>query len=314
MRSIEKLRPVRYDDLTGFKFGDYHSSQFGLIRVSNGSRYNEYLLPTLKNTTTDVPGMEGTLYFRTQKTTRSFQVDMAFDSLTEEDIRDIREWLTGAHSLIFDERPYIQYMCMLNSAPQLKYLTFEENGERIYKGELSVNFVSYLPYGYSIDGKKFIDDFLDENFEEWSNASHLAYKNFYEGETLHTYDKFEGNNVYVYNGGDVEADYVLTCYFSTSEGATTKISMNGVSYEFSLRAKSTSANNTYLELSINSKLQYARCRDVKIIDGVITGISDYEIMLPSTEMFKIPVGQSLITCTNIDTSAPNTIDYKYRFL
>ena len=310
MRSIEKLRPVRYDDLTGFKFGDYHSSQFGLIRVSNGSRYNEYLLPTLKNTTTDVPGMEGTLYFGTQKTTRSFQVDMAFDSLTEEDIRDIREWLTGAHLLIFDERPYIQYMCILNSAPQLKYLTFEENGERIYKGELSVNFVSYLPYGYSIDGKKFIDDFLDENFEEWSNASHLAYKNFYEGETLRTYDKFEGNNVYVYNGGDVEADYVLTCYFS--EGATAKISMNDVSYEFSLRAKS--ANSTHLELSINSKLQYARCRDVNIANGVITGISDYEIMLPSTEMFKIPVGQSLITCTNIDTSAPNVIDYKYRFL
>ena len=310
MRSIEKLRPVRYDDLTGFKFGDYHSSQFGLIRVSNGSRYNEYLLPTLKNTTTDVPGMEGTLYFGTQKTTRSFQVDMAFDSLTEEDIRDIREWLTGAHSLIFDERPYIQYMCILNSAPQLKYLTFEENGERIYKGELSVNFVSYLPYGYSIDKKKFIDDFLDENFEEWSNASHLAYKNFYEGETLHTYDKFEGNNVYVYNGGDVEADYVLTCYFT--EGATAKISMNDVSYEFSLRAKS--ANSTHLELSVNSKLQYARRRDVNIANGVITGISDYEIMLPSTEMFKIPVGQSLITCTNIDTSAPNTIDYKYRFL
>ena len=311
MRSIEKLRPVRYDDLTGFKFGDYHSSQFGLIRVSNGSRYNEYLLPTLKNTTTDVPGMEGTLYFGTQKTTRSFQVDMAFDSLTEEDIRDIREWLTGAHSLIFDERPYIQYMCILNSAPQLKYLTFEENGERIYKGELSVNFVSYLPYGYSIDGKKFIDDFLDENFEEWSNASHLAYKNFYEGETLHKYDEFEGNNVYVYNGGDVEADYVLTCYYSYG-GATAEISMNGVSYKFGLRAKS--ANSTHLELSVNSKLQYARCRDVSITDGVITGISDYEIVLPSTEMFKIPVGQSLITCTNIDTSAPNVIDYKYRFL
>lgn len=310
MRSIEKLRPVRYDDLTGFKFGDYHSSQFGLIRVSNGSRYNEYLLPTLKNTTADVPGMEGTLYFGTQKTTRSFQIDMAFDSLTEEDIRDIRKWLTGAHSLIFDERPYIQYMCMLNSAPQLKYLTFEENGERIYKGELSVNFVSYLPYGYSIDGKKFIDDFLDENFEEWSNASHLAYKNFYEDETLHTYDKFEGNNVYVYNGGDIEADYVLTCYFT--EGVTAKISMNDISYEFSLRARS--ANSTHLELSVNSKLQYARCRDVNIANGVITGISDYEIILPSTEMFKIPVGQSLITCTNIDTSAPNVVDYKYRFL
>ena len=116
--------------------------------------------------------------------------------------------------------------------------------------------------------------------------------------------------MYVYNGGDVEADYVLTCYFSG--GATTKISMNDVFYEFSLRAKS--ANSTHLELSVNSKLQYARCRDVDIVKGGITGKSDYEIMLPSTEMFKIPVGQSLITCTNIDTSAPNVIDYKYRFL
>ena len=133
---------------------------------------------------------------------------------------------------------------------------------------------------------------------------------FYKDETLHKYDEFEGNNVYVYNGGDVETDYVLTCYFS--EGATVKISMNDVSYEFSLRAKS--ANSTHLELSVNSKLQYARCRDVNIANGVITGISDYEIMLPSTEMFKIPVGQSHITCTNIDTSAPNVIDYKYRFL
>ena len=310
MRSIEKLRPVRYDDLTGFKFGDYHTSQFGLIRVSNGSRYNEYLLPTLKNTTTDVPGMEGTLYFGTQKTTRSFQIDMAFDSLTEEDIRDIREWLVGMKPLIFDERPYIQYMCTLNSAPQLKYLTFEENGQRIYKGELSVSFVSYLPYGYSVEGKKFIDDFIDENFDEWSNASHLTYKEFYEGEVKHTYDKFEGNNVYVYNGGDTDTDYVLTCYFT--EGATAKISMNDVSYEFVLRAKS--AKSTHLELSINSKLQYARCRDVSITKEGVTAMSDYEIMLPSAEMFRLPVGQSLVTCTNIDTTAPNSIDYKYRFL
>ena len=116
--------------------------------------------------------------------------------------------------------------------------------------------------------------------------------------------------MYVYSGGDVEADYVFTCYFT--EGATTKISMNDVSYEFSLREKSK--NDTRLELSVNSKLQYARCREVNITSEGITGISDYEIMLPSTEMFKIPVGQSLITCTNIDTSAPNTIDYKYRFL
>lgn len=312
MRSIEKLRPVRYDDLTGFKFGDYHSSQFGLIRVSNGSRYNEYLLSTLKNTTSDMPGMMGTLFFGTQKTTRTFQVDVAFDSLTEEDIRDIREWLNGVYPLVFDERPYVQYICTLNSVPQIKFLTFEENGERIYKGEMSINFISYMSYGFGIDGKKYIDDFLDENFDEWSNASHLVYKDFYdENDKKHTYDVFESGTVYLYNGGDVDTDYVLTCYSTT--GATATIAMNGESYSFTLRAPNASGS-THLELEINSKLQYARGRDVSIVNGVVTPKGDYEIFLPSAEMFKIPVGSSTMTCTGFDTTAPNSIDYKYRFL
>ena len=63
-----------------------------------------------------------------------------------------------------------------------------------------------------------------EEFNPWCKKDK---KKRFNPKTLHTYDKFEGNNVYVYNGGDIEADYVLTCYFS--EGATTKISMNDVS-------------------------------------------------------------------------------------
>jgi hypothetical protein len=34
-------------DFIGFTLGDIHSSELGLMRVSDGSRYNEDLLPPL---------------------------------------------------------------------------------------------------------------------------------------------------------------------------------------------------------------------------------------------------------------------------
>jgi hypothetical protein len=34
-------------DFIGFTFGGIHSSKLGLVRVSDGSRYNEDLLPPL---------------------------------------------------------------------------------------------------------------------------------------------------------------------------------------------------------------------------------------------------------------------------
>jgi hypothetical protein len=46
-----------------FKYGDNYASDFGLIRVSNGSRYNDNLLPTLNDKTADVPGGDGMYYF-----------------------------------------------------------------------------------------------------------------------------------------------------------------------------------------------------------------------------------------------------------
>ena len=133
MRSIDELRPIKHSDMVGFYFGDYHTSQFGLVRVSSGNRYTEYLFPTLKTNTVDNNSIDGSLYFGTNKSTRTFQIDLAFDSVTEDDLRDIKEWLTGVHPLIFDERPYVAYTCTLNSAPQIKFLTFNENGNRVYK-------------------------------------------------------------------------------------------------------------------------------------------------------------------------------------
>jgi hypothetical protein len=44
--STDNLRSIK-GDFIGFTLGDIHSSELGLVRVSDGSRYNEDLLPPL---------------------------------------------------------------------------------------------------------------------------------------------------------------------------------------------------------------------------------------------------------------------------
>ena len=51
------------EDFVGFTFNNKHSSDLGIIRTSDGSRYNYDLLPTFQDVTLQVPGGDGTYYF-----------------------------------------------------------------------------------------------------------------------------------------------------------------------------------------------------------------------------------------------------------
>ena len=89
----------------GFTYNGKHSSELGIVRVSDGSRFNENLLPTIKDKTVQVPGGDGTYYFGSEYTQRQFTINFAFDSLTEERIRELKTWLGDKkiHKLSFDE-------------------------------------------------------------------------------------------------------------------------------------------------------------------------------------------------------------------
>ena len=57
-------------DYIGFSYGinhktgrPMHSSDLGIVRTSNGSRFDENLLPTMQDKTVQVPGGDGTYYF-----------------------------------------------------------------------------------------------------------------------------------------------------------------------------------------------------------------------------------------------------------
>ena len=189
-------------DFIGFSFNEHRSESLGIVRVSDGSRYNEDLVPTTQDKTVQVPGGDGFYYFGSDYTQRQFSINIAFDELTEKQFRELQQVFGTKElgKLIFDERPYKYYM-VKSGKPQLKYICFGKEGERIYKGEGTLTFTAYYPFAKSIF--KFLNEYNDKNKDEWKEASGMKAE---KG----TYDTVSDNgSISVYNAGDLETDFIL---------------------------------------------------------------------------------------------------------
>ena len=189
-------------DFIGFSFNGKHSIEyFGVYRTSDGSRYNDNLIPQLNDKTADIVGGDGQYYFGSTHKTRQFSISIAFDSLTEQKYREMRQWLDGKqiHDLVFDEVPYKIYSAKVTGTPQLKTVCFDQEGKRVYKGEGTIQFTCYCPYAHTpnetnqgFDGK-FLDNYDNSNKNEWEDAVKLS-----------TYEA--GNNK-----GDIPAPFIVKC-------------------------------------------------------------------------------------------------------
>ena len=124
-------------DFTGFTFGDWRSSDWEqnleVLRVSGGDRYDEELHPEIKDITAEVPGVNGEYYFGSNYGPKKIDIEIAFDSLTEAQFRELRRVFgtTKIKGLIFDERPYKKYMAKLESPIELSYVCFDEPIKRV---------------------------------------------------------------------------------------------------------------------------------------------------------------------------------------
>ena len=212
-------------DYIGFSYGinpktgkPMHSSDLGIVRVSEGSRFNENLLPTMQDKTVQVPGGDGTYYFGSYFTQRQIPVSFAFDSLTEEQIATLKAHFGDKkiHDLVFDERPYKTWRAKVTGTATLKYLAFSE-GEtnRLYKGEGTIQFTCYQPY--AICEKKWLSDYSSwANIDEWKAASRMK-------DEQNNYDIVSGNQIEVYNAGDIESHFQIKIDFV---GSYEKINFN----------------------------------------------------------------------------------------
>ena len=138
------------------------------------------MLPTFSDSTAVAAGGNGTYYWNTSYTQKVFTIDFAFDDLHDIDIQKLKKVLgfKGVQPLIFDEFPYKKYMVKVSTQPTLKYICFDQDETRIYKGEGSIQLVSFYPFGIST---------FDKKIEYNSRGCLLANDGELEGDILLTY-------------------------------------------------------------------------------------------------------------------------------
>ena len=282
-------------DFIGFSFNEHRSESLGIVRVSDGSRYNEDLVPTTQDKTVQVPGGDGFYYFGSDYTQRQFNINIAFDELTEKQFRELQQVFGTKElgKLIFDERPYKYYM-VKSSKPQLKYICFGKDGERIYKGEGTLTFTAYYPFAKS--AFKFLEKEIEEetgkevyvlrktysNIEEWAEASGMKAQGI-----LDTIPAEPTENAYpisVYNAGDLEADFILK--FNSAPNNTINIALGQQDVgdkKAVLNLKSFSLKNTDTGFQINTKTNLIEGFNAEGLTGTL-----YNENITQGDFFKIP--------------------------
>lgn len=284
-------------DFIGFKFNGVHSSDLGIVRVSEGSRYNDNLLPNIEDKTVAVPGGDGMYYFGSWYRQKDFNISFAFDEVTEKQFRALRSHFGNKQmgELIFDETPYKAYQVKVTGTPSLEYICFDEEvkvdgaetTQRIYKGEGTVTFSAFLPFARSVH--KTLGEFEDKyypNKAEWADASGLpkifdfepqpsTAERQIEGEdgNKKTEEYTQGYKLYYCNPGDMEADFKIKISF-----------VNGVINVESLQLYSVvdklGTQNSTEKLSFSAPIVSKNDDDAILIDSklnIIQGLKNEEL-------------------------------------
>ena len=304
-------------DFIGFSFNEHRSESLGIVRVSDGSRYNEDLVPTTQDKTVQVPGGDGFYYFGSDYTQRQFSINIAFDELTEKQFRELQQVFGTKElgKLVFDERPYKYYM-VKSSKPQLKYICFGKDGERIYKGEGTLTFTAYYPFAKSVF--KFLEKEIEKetgkevyvlrktysNIEEWAEASGMKAQG-----ALDKVPKSPTGGVYpisVYNAGDLEADFILKFNGAPNSAMNIELSQQNVAGKKGfLNLKKFDLKGTDTGFQINTKTNLIEGFNAKGLTGTL-----YNENIIQGDFFKIPSQKERLKIS-VTGATPIEIVYDY---
>ena len=209
-------------DFLGFTFGNVHSSDLGITRVSGGDRYDEELHPEIKDRTAEVPGLNGEYYFGSDFGPRSFDIEIAFDSLSEKQFRKLRQVFgtKDIKKLIFDERPYKYYLAKLESPIELSYVCFDEPKKIIGAARDGVRVANRIPITEEVEGEEQIIGYTIEREQvtpyEYQEGTQRVYKG--EGKiTFKAYFPFAKSVYKVLPSNEEGSDWAVSSGILTEE-------------------------------------------------------------------------------------------------
>ena len=353
-------------DFIGFWIGDTHSSELGIIRTSDGSRFNENLLPTIQDKTVQVPGGDGFYYFGSYYTQRPFNIPIAFDNMSEAQFRRLKQIIGSKEmvQLVFDEAPYKYYSVKSTGSPILKYVCFDVEDDssggnvgdlyaqatparstktRVYKGEGTLSFIAYDPFGYaralSISDLRLPREMTTkeekERFSDLFDFSEDEDENRFlnEGEWAFTMKDSSGEYQYplptdkqtgiwnnsqetssFQNSGDLPADYQIFCELKTADNNNTIkiISVQVIDGNLVVNG------SIFLELQVHNTNVERFCFDSKTNcvysyneDGTINYNDIYNSLLVSGKFDKIPVGNQVLLIQGVSEAPIVNIKFKY---
>ena len=289
-------------DFLGFKFDDKHSSNLNIVRTSDGDRFEEQIIPEVKDISVEVPGMDGEYYFGSTYGPRSFDISIAYDHLTQEDFRKLRRIYGCKHigELIFDEAPYKKYLAKIESPIELSYICFDEpiktivgeaendkrygirrdpttreleriypysvdyeHTQRIYKGEGKLTFVCYFPFAKS--RFKVLP-------QEYENSDWVVSSGILSAADRGTYniDTNINGTINIYNAGDVPTGFRLFI----PKGQTNQISSVSLSYKSKASLSVPTAQLIINPITLtNTEVGYV----IDTNSGLINGITSYSL-------------------------------------
>lgn len=334
-------------DFIGFTFNGVSSDDLGIMRVSDGDRYDEKLHPEINDRTSEVPGRDGTYYFGTDYGAKPISVSFAYDNLTEAQFREVRRVFGSKKQgrLVFDESPYKAYLAKVENPIEMNYICFDEHKkvsyselhpgeelpdgvlgkidpwvylydeldnpimERIYKGEGTIEFICYYPFAKSVH--KLLDEYSDENIDEWKGASGLLTQEEYETEE---YDLYVDGTVKLYNAGDISTGLKIYCPFEnqTYSNLTINYKIDNI-VELSLNLKDVEAKHPNdIGFLINTETQ--------LIQGVSSYTDEKNYTLSNTlynnfikagSFFKVAPGESSLEIEGGNSDMKFFYDYLY---
>ncbi len=274
-------------DFLGFKFDNVHSSDLNIVRTSDGDRFEEQIIPEVKDISVEVPGMDGEYYFGSTYGPRSFDISIAYDHLTQEDFRKLRRIYGCKHigELIFDEAPYKKYLAKIESPIELSYICFDEQKkeltdfdgiygqttvmrpvegtECIYKGEGKLSFVTYFPFAKSC---------FKELPSEYENSDWVISSGILSAADRGTYniDTNTNGTINIYNAGDVPTGFRLFI----PKGQTNQISSVSLSYKSKASLSVPTAQLIINPITLtNTEVGYV----IDTNSGLINGVTSYSL-------------------------------------
>ena len=319
-------------DFISFTYNSVHSTDLGIVHVSSSDRYIDVLLPTFQDKTVQATGSDGTYFFGSYYTQRPITLNIAFDSMTETQLRRTRALFGDkqSHPLVFDEEPYKVYYAKVTGTPQYNYICFNNYEDdsninpRIYKGEGTINFICYDPFAHCPNQYKYLDQwavndpswYKYDNKNEWNLSANLLST---KGTGTDAYDTFLNRSFKLYNPGDVEADFKLivpiSAIFSGIKIDDGRNDLESHTLNFNAKPLSVPVKGEDTHLLFNSKTNLVE--GLKIDGTTVTRTGNlYNEKIGDGHWFRIPLNQEnktwYFTLNNYIGGDP-TLEYDYLY-